>query len=290
MSVARATLRTLLLLLIVALILPPTLAVRLAAVVGGPLLERFGLRAGVWFQTLWARASLAALGIELDVEGRPPPGQYVVVSNHPSYLDILVLASLFPGRFVAKSEIAGWPLFGVLARSVATIFIERGRSRDVVRAAERMRRSLAAGLGVTVFPEGGATRGAEVERFHPALFESAARLGLGCLPVALSYSTPGEPWAPAYTVCWWGGMPLLPHLGRFLRLRRVCARVRWAAAPLTGSDRKRLAERSRVAVERVFDPVPQHPPSPDPWVRKLVESPGGSGSGAASQVGGVPEL
>ena len=236
------------------------LPVALAAYALRALAPRRWLRFAVGVQTLWARATLRVLGIELDLPAEPPPAARFVVANHLSYLDVLVLAAVLPGRFVAKHEIAGWPLVGLLSRVGGTLFVDRGRGRDIPRVAAEIERTLADGLAVLMFPEGGTSGGERVGRFHPALLEPAR--GIGCLPVALGYRTPGEPWAPSWTVCWWGGAPLWPHLWRLLGLGRVVARVRWARAPVRADDRKRLAEQAREAVAELFEPVPQAPRPP----------------------------
>src|SRR6185503_2039517 len=105
---------------------------------------RVALRFAAFTQWLWARALLAILGVELELVGDPPAGVFLVVANHLSYLDVPVLAALFPGRFVAKSEIAGWPVLGRLTSFVGTIFVTQRRTRDVLRVEHEMRRTLAA--------------------------------------------------------------------------------------------------------------------------------------------------
>lgn len=240
-------------------LLPIALGLRAVSLVGGERLRARCLKGGVACQTLWARCVLFATGVELCVEGPPPRMRCVVAANHLSYMDIAVLAHLFPGRFVAKQEIAGWPVFGLLSRSVATLFIERGRRRDVVRVGREMRATLEAGLSVLLFPEGGTSRGESVQRFHSALFESASAEGLPCLPVAVSYSTAQADPPAGAVVCWWGGAPLPGHLWRCLGLERIRARVRWPAEPVRSLDRKELASRAQEAVSGLFEPVEQAP-------------------------------
>ncbi len=233
------------------------------------------MRLAATTQALWSWCMLRGMGIRLDL---PPvgreiaPGPFLVVANHLSYVDIAVLGFLFPGRFVAKSEIARWPVVGWLARLGGTIFLRQARRRELVRVGEEIGRTLAAGVGVVLFPEGRASRGARIERLHPGLLESAARQELACLAVALGYETPGEPWAPAASVCWWGGMGFWPHLWNLLGMKEVSARVRWTLEPIRASDRKELAERLRVELEERFAPVRQGPIAPDfPWRRLFVE-------------------
>ena len=256
----RAGMRLSLALVSVLPVLPFALMARAVGVVGGGRVERWSLRMGVGCQALWARLVLFSLGVRIERDGAPPRMRCVVISNHLSYVDIVVLAHLFPGRFVAKHEIAGWPLFGLLSRSVATIFIERGRRRDVVRVGRAMRETLDAGMSVLLFPEGGTSRGLEVQRFHSALFQSAAQEQLPCLPVAIHYETPEGEIPAGDSVCWWGGVPLGRHLWGCMGLTRIVAKVRWSSEPCMDSDRKRLASRTEQCVRSLFEPVAQGSP------------------------------
>jgi 1-acyl-sn-glycerol-3-phosphate acyltransferase len=243
--------------------LGPVLCARLFARIGP---ERAALRFAAACQRAWAFGMLAILGVELELVGMPPDGAVLVVSNHLSYLDIPVLARLFPGRFVAKSEIAGWPVLGTLAAMVGTIFVVQKRTRDMVRVQRAMERTLAAGVPVLLFPEGHSTRGLGVDRLHSSLLECAARGRIPCLAVALGYETPHDPWTPAASVCWWGGMGFWRHVGGLIGLRRIRARVAIAPAVRTSSDRKTLAAELQRDLEAGFRPVRQAPVAPScPW-------------------------
>lgn len=200
----------------------------------------------------WGRCFLAILGVRVERSGTPPPPPFVLVANHTSYLDIPLLASAVGGVFVAKHEIAGWPLIGLVVRGVGTIFVNRGLRRDIPRVLERIEQTLAQGDGVVFFPEGTSTPGDEVAPFRPSLLEAPAR---GRLPVscaALSYRTgPGEP--PARTaVCWWGDMTLLDHVWRLTKLRRVEARLAFGEVELVEQDRKVLAAGLHARVSDLF--------------------------------------
>lgn len=227
--------------------------------------DRIGLAMAARGQQLWARMSLFILGIRLDIACKPPEGAFVVTANHLSYIDVLVLGALFPGRFIAKSEIASWPLVGTIVRISGTLFVRRGDRTDVPRMVARMKATLEAGVGITFFPEGWASRGLSVKRFHPGLLQSAVAGGFPCLPVALSYSTPRSKLAPAWTVGWWGAVALGPHMLRMLAQGPIVARVRWAPEPLVGLDRKQLAVDLRALVLEHFEPLGQEPlPEPLP--------------------------
>lgn len=266
MSTLRAWLRLVAMLLV-------TVAVLVPAALAGPIGRLWGLTrtgSGLGAKSVitqfWARALLLIMGVRVDAPDRAPPGAWMVVSNHLSYLDVLVIASRIRCRFVAKSEVAGWPFLGIVSKIGGTLFVDRGRGRDLVEVGARIRETLDAGVTVTVFPEGTSTRGLAVERFHAGLLEPAAKGGIDCLPVAIGYELPEGSAAPAWTVCWWGEMTFAPHAWRLMKLGRIDATLRWASVPVRAADRKQLARELHVEVSKLFKPVRQDPePADNPW-------------------------
>ncbi len=257
-------------------------------------LRRAGLASSALLQGLWARAMLSGIGVEVRIDGTLPPRteRTLVVANHLSYLDIFVLGALFPGRFVAKGDIARWPVIGWLARLAGTIFIVQADKRDLLRVTEQMERTLNAGVRVLVFAEGRSSRGIRVERLHSALFEVAVRKGIPCRAVTLGYDVPNDPWAPAATVCWWGGMRFWSHFLRLLGHRRILARVAVAPRLVIGRERKELTAELQRALEERFVPIRQAPLPPDfPWpeiFRDAVVPTADGPSPGAGRPGGRP--
>jgi 1-acyl-sn-glycerol-3-phosphate acyltransferase len=224
--------------------------------------NRVGLLMAARVQQLWAKVTLWILGVSLDTEGTPPKGAFIIAANHLSYIDVLVLSALFPSRFIAKSEIASWPIIGTIVHVSGTLFVKRGDRNDVPRMVERMKNTLDAGVGITFFPEGWASRGLTVKRFHAGLLQSAVAGDFPCLPVAISYTTPNCEYAPAWTVAWWGATPISTHLLRMIRVGPVIARVRWPAETVRRSDRKELASALHSQVLKQFIPLGQDPLPP----------------------------
>jgi 1-acyl-sn-glycerol-3-phosphate acyltransferase len=225
-----------------------------AWLVGALLAAPSGRLAGwrAFIQHHWSRGLVRILGVRLEVAGPPPRGGCLLVANHLSYLDVVVLGALVPCAFVAKAEIARWPVVGFLARSMGTLFVERERKRTLGELNRVLRARLARGETLVLFPEGTSTAGESVLPFRPALLEPAATLGLAVRYAALGYATaPGER-PPAEVVCWWGDMTFGAHLLELLRLRWVAARVTFGAEPITSPDRKTLAARLQAAVAADF--------------------------------------
>ena len=258
-----AMLRLLAALAVVPVLLPVALIAAGLRLVG---MRRGGRRLSARVQSAWARWSLGCLGVRVERRGTPPAGTFLLVANHVSYLDIMVLASVFRGRFVARHEIARWPLIGILARAVDTLFVRKDLRRDVVRVGEEMRQTLEDGVAVFLFPEGGASPGQRVHAFHTSLLEPAARTQVPCLPVTIHYEVPGEACGAAWVAAWWGGMQLDIHVRRLAASGGVRARLSWPEEPLQGNERKELTRRLREALLERFEPLSTRPePDDQPW-------------------------
>lgn len=144
------------------------------------------------------------LGMKLCVKGRVPDAcaaergyrsegcGYMVCCNHISFVDIFVLDSILPVHFVAKKEIASWPLFGAITTGVGTIYIDRTRRRSVIEVAEAMRTTLESGENVLFFPEGTTGPGDALLPFHANLFSAACAAKTQVLPIALRYTLEGK--------------------------------------------------------------------------------------------------
>jgi 1-acyl-sn-glycerol-3-phosphate acyltransferase len=136
----------------------------------------------------WARDMLGVLRIELRVTGEPPAtGPVLLVANHISWLDILVMHAARHCRFVAKHEVRHWPLVGTLATGGGTLYIERSSRRDAMRVVHRMADALRAGDILAVFPEGTTTDGTQLLPFHANLLQAAVSADAPAQPVALTF-------------------------------------------------------------------------------------------------------
>ena len=136
----------------------------------------------------WSLKMLALLGVRLELHGSPPPaGPVLLVANHISWLDILVMHSARYCRFVSKADVKRWPLIGTLATGGGTIYIERESRRDALRVVHHMAESLQRGEVVAVFPEGTTGDGMALLPFHGNLVQAAISAGAPVQPVALSF-------------------------------------------------------------------------------------------------------
>jgi 1-acyl-sn-glycerol-3-phosphate acyltransferase len=138
----------------------------------------------------WSAQLVKLCGVKVRVDNKvaeAPARTALIVANHISWLDIFVINSLQPCRFVAKSDIRDWPLIGWLCEKTGTIFIARGRQRDVRRIYEGLVTSIRAGERIAFFPEGTTASQGSVLPFHANLFEAAIEANAPIQPYALRY-------------------------------------------------------------------------------------------------------
>ncbi len=136
----------------------------------------------------WSRQMLAIMGITLVARGTPPAsGPLLLVANHISWLDILVMDAAHPARFVSKADVKQWPVLGALITGAGTLYIERASRRDAMRVVHQMAAALTAGDTLAVFPEGTTHDGRTLLPFHANLIQAAISAHAPALPVALQY-------------------------------------------------------------------------------------------------------
>jgi 1-acyl-sn-glycerol-3-phosphate acyltransferase len=196
----------------------------------------------------WCAFLLRQLSVDLSVKGAMPASG-LLVSNHLSYLDILVFSALSPCAFVSKKEVRSWPIFGLFATIAGTIFVDRSRPQLARQSVEEMQQTLATGVSVVLFPEGTSTHGETVLPFKPALFESAIETQQPITAAYLTYSV--DRGDAAQVVCYWGEMTFFPHLLRLMAQPRVAVEIRFTGSALSFNDRKLAASGLREEVLRL---------------------------------------
>ncbi|MGA1856604.1 lysophospholipid acyltransferase family protein [Azospirillum sp. 11R-A] len=214
------------------------------------------------------------IGLDVVVRGQRADGPVLFVSNHSSYLDIIVLGSQIPGSFVAKSEVGSWPFFGLLARLQRTVFVERKARASVDKQRDDIGSRLDGGDSLILFPEGTSSDGNRTLPFKTALFAVAARRidgrPLTVQPVSVAATRlDGIPMGFAFRpfYAWYGDMDLAPHLWQAFRLGGMTVEVEFHP-PVTidgFSSRKALAEHChRVISDGVACAISGRPSVPVP--------------------------
>lgn len=207
--------------------------------------RRFDARAEWLCQA--CRRVVRVLGLRMRCAGIVPRSG-LLVSNHLSYLDIIVLGAAMPAVFVAKREVKSWPVFGWLASLAGTVFVDRTRARAVTRVNARMSTLLDNGALVVLFPESTTSDGRTVLPFKSSLLESAQNrhaVTAGCI----SYFVPNGD--VANEVCYWRDMTLFPHLLNLLGKAEIEASVCFNEIETGSMDRKSLAQELHSEVLRL---------------------------------------
>jgi 1-acyl-sn-glycerol-3-phosphate acyltransferase len=241
------------------------LVVAVMSIIGIPLQwisVRLRLPSRRWIPLLFHRICARLFGLRVSVRGAPAIERpLLLVANHSSWLDITVLTSIVPVVFVAKSEIAGWPLFGLFAKLQRSVFVDRNRRQATGDVTRTIGARLAEGDPVVLFGEGKASDGNRVLPFRSALL-GALREALGdgghgfVQPVSVAYTRlHGLPMGRQHRplAAWYGGMSLLPHLFGVVREGAIDVVVSFGV-PIEvepGVDRKALARSTEDAVRRM---------------------------------------
>jgi 1-acyl-sn-glycerol-3-phosphate acyltransferase len=195
----------------------------------------------------WSRILLAILGVRVHRHGPLPQEGTMVVMNHISWIDIFVLMAVAPSRFVAKAEIARWPVLGWLVRMAGTEFIDRTKRHAVRAALHSIRDQLLSGERVAVFPEGTTSDGTQLLPFHANLLQAAVEAGRNITPVALAYTEHGQ---PSQAAAYIDDMNLIESIALIAKARGHVATLRvLTALPVDGFTRHQLAEQARMHMQ-----------------------------------------
>ena len=222
---------------------------------------RFGWRIAGWVPVAFHRVFLWLFGVRVLVRGRPPHRTpTLVLANHVSWLDIAVFGSLRPLSFIAKSEVAGWPVVGLFSKLQRSVFIERARRTHTAKVNSVIAMRLVRGEVMVLFAEGTTGDGNNVLPFRASLVGSARAALTGSSldridlqPLAIAYvRRDGLPLTRRELpeIAWYGDMDLAPHLAAWLRRSRVDVVVTWGE-PIpfdAAGDRKRATAQAEVAV------------------------------------------
>ncbi len=199
---------------------------------------------------VWAARMLERLGVALTVAGTPPhAGPLLIVSNHISWLDILVLHAARHCRFVAKADVRHWPLIGRMATGGGTLYIERESRRDAMRVVHHMAQALNNGDILAVFPEGTTGDGTVLLPFHANLLQAAISAAAPIQPVALVF-VDERTGRPSQAMSYIGDESLVGSVWRTLGARHLRARVSFGTPELaSGRDRRTWARDLHGAVD-----------------------------------------
>jgi 1-acyl-sn-glycerol-3-phosphate acyltransferase len=197
----------------------------------------------------WSKRLLVLFGIELKINNQSivPDTPYLLASNHISWMDIHAINAFKPIRFVAKSEVEGWPIFGWMAKQLGTVFIQRGNSRHAIEVVSNMTKALKK-ESICIFPEGTSTDGFAVRPFKANLFESAVISHVPVYSLAIQYFDKKTE-LRTETTAFIGDMGLLESMAKILKHRNIRVELTFfppsGGSPEFSNDRKWLALNSQ---------------------------------------------
>lgn len=215
---------------------------------------------------LWQRFVCFLIGIRVTVIGAPAENRpLLLLSNHNSWLDIPILASVTPVSFVAKKEVASWPVVGFLAKAQRSVFVDRTRRQATGAHADEVAGRLSKGDIIVLFAEGTSSDGNKVLPFRSAIVGAAQRTieegGVATVqPVAIAYKKMlGVPLGRQHRplVAWYGGTDLLPHLKRVLSEGGIDVEVMFGPARtvMAHDDRKTATQEAGELVRKLVAAV-----------------------------------
>lgn len=182
---------------------------------------------------------------------------FLIVGNHQSYLDALIIASLTPSIFVTSVEMKNSPFVGFMAELGCSLFVERRNKEKIEEEIGLLAQRLEEGRNVVLFPEGTSTNGHEIKPFKVSFFSSAIKANKRVLPIAIAYEEiNGEEFSLSNCdkVCWYGKMDFFPHLEGLMQLQSVKVRVKLGEPidPQNHVDRISLALTAQDEVHHLY--------------------------------------
>lgn len=199
-------------------------------------------------------------GVRVEVYGKISGERpLLLVTNHVSYMDVLILASLAPVRFTPKSEIAAWPVIGGICRLMDAVFVDR-RPESILEVKRALQSTLERNEVLCLFPEATTGNGIHMHPFKPSFFSLAEEKidgePLHVQPAAIAYRRihrlpiDRTQWPK---IAWYGDMELVPHLLQFLELSRVDVQVIFLPPAEQGTDRKAMAAACQESISKAID-------------------------------------
>ena len=231
----------------------------------------------------WSAKLLTIFGVEYHVHGIAPPADargIIYVANHVSWLDIWLIYTLCPVRFISRADVRAWPVIGWLAQKSGTLFIHRERRHHIAAIIQQAAAALAQGDCIGLFPEGTTTNGLRLLPFHASLFQAAVAQQAPIALIAIRYVLPdgGVDTAPAY----YGDISLADSLRAVLARRRIRVEATFLdTLSSAGKTRRELALAAEAAIAKALHlPVPHtasetpaYPPAAAPTACLPTDSP-----------------
>lgn len=196
-----------------------------------------------WSQQRWGRSLLFILGFRVARNPISVKGNYLLMPNHRSYIDILITAAYSPSAFVSKAEIGRWPIIGPALKWDKAILVQRNELRSLLGTMKSIKSSIEEGISVTVFPEGTTFAGTGTKPFKNGTFKIAADQGIQIVPCAIKYASD--------TIAWVGKDTLIPHF--FLNFWKPVSKASISfGSPIKGAEFQQLKSETESSINRLL--------------------------------------
>ena len=203
-----------------------------------------------WCQQHWGRTVLFLLGLKVKRNNIVCDGYYLLMPNHRSYIDILIMAAYSPSAFVSKAEIGKWPIIGPALKWNHAILVQRDELRSLLGTMKLIKASIENGLSVTVFPEGTTFAGPGTKTFKNGTFKIAAEQHINIVPCAIQYADK--------SMAWVGEDTLIPHVFSHFWKPVSRAEIKFGP-PISGTDYQELKTKTQQIINELLgEPSQNH--------------------------------
>lgn len=212
---------------------------------------------------IYCKIAIKVFGVKVQVDGLEKiQGPTLIVGNHLSYIDILVLSSIYPSSYVTSIEVKHTPVLGQIVILAGCLFVERRNRDNLQNEIKDITNALKSGLNVTIFPEATSTNGEAVIRFRKPLYNAAKFSNTHITPICLNYTHVNGKKISTQTrdsVCWYDDMTFFPHLMDFSSLRSLNVSVK-VLSPITNQsvqdkEALELAQTTHSAISEHYAPI-----------------------------------
>lgn len=208
---------------------------------------------GQKYGKFWGRVVAKILGLKMDVEGEVPHGPCLIMANHRSYSDIMLVYTHTASAFVAMAEARNWPLIGYAAEIVGTIFVDRNNANSRKDTLIQMKKRLLEGFSIVVFPEGGTYGGPLTKEFKLGSFTLAADNNIPIIPTALDYQNPKDAWVDDSS--------MIEHFVRTFGRWKTATTIRFGE-PITDTNKLILLSKTQAFINNSLIEIRKHYDNP----------------------------
>jgi 1-acyl-sn-glycerol-3-phosphate acyltransferase len=196
-----------------------------------------------WVMRTWGKSILLFCGIRVERNELPALDNFILMSNHRSYIDIFIMSALSPAAMVAKSEIKNWPLGKLGIKITSSILVDRTEIKSLVKTMNAIKQTVNSGIPVILFPEGATYKGPLTKPFKNGSFQIAAETNIPIIPMAIHYKDENDAWV--------GNDNFLPHF--FRQMGKPFTRVYLKyGIPVSGPDYKEIQNETKMQIDKML--------------------------------------